>query len=215
MLKRKNVPRGPASTVRGRPRSFDRKEALRRAMELFWALGYEGATLTDLQRAMGGITAPSLYAAFGSKEDLFREAVELYSRTLGAPMMNALAKGPTARTSMEALLEAAVESFCKPGAPRGCLLVLGAINSMPANKSVQDYLRSLRARRQRVIQQRLARAVAEGELRPEMDLRALASFYTTVVDGLAIQARDGASKKALRYAVRCAMAAWDKMAAAP
>ena len=198
---------------RGRPRSFDREDALRRAMEVFWALGYEGATLTGLQEAMGGITAPSFYAAFGSKEDLFREAVELYSKTLGVPMMKALAEEPTARASLEALLHAAVEAFCRPGKPRGCLLVLGAINSMPANKSVRDHLRGLRARRQKVIQERLQRGVAEGELPSGLDLGALASFYTTVVDGLAIQARDGASRKTLTYAVRCAMAAWDTVVA--
>ena len=198
---------------RGRPRSFDREDALLRAMKVFWALGYQGATLTDLQEAMGGITAPSLYAAFGSKEGLFREAVELYSRTLGVPMMKALDEGATARASLEALLQAAVEAFCKPGAPRGCLLVLGAMNSMPANRSVQDYLRGLRARRQRVIQQRLQRGVAEGELPSGLDLSALASFYMTVLDGLAIQARDGASRKALKFAVRCAMAAWETVIA--
>jgi AcrR family transcriptional regulator len=198
---------------RGRPRSFDREDALRRAMEVFWALGYEGATLTGLQEAMGGITAPSFYAAFGSKEDLFREAVELYSKTLGVPMMKALAEEPTARASLEALLQAAVEAFCRPGKPRGCLLVLGAINSMPANKSVRDHLRGLRARRQKVIQERLQRGVAEGELPSGLDLGALASFYTTVVDGLAIQARDGASRKVLKFAVRCAMAAWDTVVA--
>lgn len=194
---------------RGRPRSFDRETALRRAMEVFWTLGYDGATLTDLLEAMGGITAPSLYAAFGSKQELFQEAVELHSRTLGLPMMKALAERPTARASLEALLQAAVEAFCKPGAPRGCLLVLGAINSKPANKSVQDHLRGLRARRHRVIRQRLQRGVAEGELPSGLDLGALASFYTTVVDGLAIQARDGTSRKALNFAVRCAIAAWD------
>lgn len=198
---------------RGRPRSFDRADALRQAMEVFWALGYEGATLTDLQQAMGGITAPSFYAAFGSKEELFREAVELYSRTLGAPMMKALADQPTARGAIEALLEAAVESFVKPGKPRGCMLVLSAMNGMPANKNVQDHLRGLRARRRKAIQQRLQRGVAEGELPSGLDLSALASFYTTVVDGLAIQARDGASRKALQFAARCAMAAWDQMAA--
>ena len=176
-------------------------------------LGYEGATLTGLQEAMGGITAPSFYAAFGSKEDLFREAVELYSKTLGVPMMKALAEEPTARASLEALLQAAVEAFCRPGKPRGCLLVLGAINSMPANKSVRDHLRGLRSRRQKVIQERLQRGVAEGELPSGLDLGALASFYTTVVDGLAIQARDGASRKVLKFAVRCAMAAWDTVVA--
>ena len=198
---------------RGRPRSFDREDALWSAMKTFWASGYEGATLTDLQKAMGGITAPSFYAAFGSKEELFREAVELYSKTLGVPMMKALAEKPTARASIEALLEAAVEAFCKPGAPRGCMLVLGAINSTPANKSVQDYLRGLRARRQKLMRQRLQRGVAEGELPSGLDLSALACFYTTVVDGLAIQARDGVSRKALNYAARCALAAWDTMVA--
>lgn len=199
----------------GRPRSFDRQTALLRAMEIFWAVGYEGATLTGLQKAMGGITAPSFYAAFGSKEELFREAVELYSGTLGVPMMRALADEPTARASIETLLAAAVEAFCKPGKPRGCLLVLGAINSMPANKSVQDHLRALRARRQKLIQQRLQRGVIDGELPQSVDLPALASFITTVIDGLAIQARDGAPRKALNFAVRCAMAAWDTIVAAP
>jgi AcrR family transcriptional regulator len=196
----------------GRPRGFDREQALRRAMEVFWALGYEGATLTDLQKAMGGITAPSFYAAFGSKEELFREAVELYSQTLGVPMMQALAEGPTARASLEGLLQAAVEAFRKPGLPRGCMLVLGAMNNAPANKGVQDYLRGLRARRQKAIQQRFLRGVAEGELPPGLDLAAFASFYTTVIDGLAIQARDGASRKTLKFAARCAMAAWDTLA---
>ena len=178
-------------------------------MEVFWALGYEGATLEKLQEAMGGITPPSFYAAFGSKEQLFREAVELYSRTLGVPMMKALEEGPTARASVEALLHAAVEAFCKPGLPRGCFLVFGAINSVPANKTVQDYVRSLRVRRQKLIQRRLQRGVDEGELPANLDLAALAAFFTTVVDGLAIQARDGVSRKALKFAVRCAMAAWD------
>jgi AcrR family transcriptional regulator len=197
----------------GRPRSFDRQDALLRAMRVFWAVGYEGATLTGLQKAMGGITAPSFYAAFGSKEKLFREAVELYSRTLGAPMLKALTDGSTARASIDALLETAVQSFTKPGAPRGCLLVLGAINSMPANKGIRDYLCGLRARRRKAIRRRLQRAVAEGELPPGLDPAALASFYTTVVDGLAIQARDGASRKTLQFAARSAMAAWDKLAA--
>ncbi len=198
-------------TTLGRPRTFDREEALLRAMEVFWAHGYEGATLNDLQQAMGGITPPSFYAAFRSKEALFREAVELYSSTLGMPMMQALAERPTAREAIEALLLGAVVAFSKSGRPRGCFLVLGAINIAPANKSVQDYLRLLRGRRRKLIEQRLARGVEEGELPTSLDLKALASFYTTVIDGLAIQARDGASRESLKFSVRCAMAAWDAM----
>src|SRR5882724_2067699 len=94
----------------GRPREFDRDEALQRAMELFWAQGYEGTTLAYLQKAMGGITAPSFYAAFGSKEALFKEAVELYCKTEGAPIVKALAEAPTTRASIEGLLRAATGS---------------------------------------------------------------------------------------------------------
>src|ERR1700745_2714521 len=198
-------------TSRGRPRSFDRKIAPRQAMQVFWALGYEGATLNELQAAMGGIAPPSFYAAFGSKEELFREAVELYSRTLGAPMMKALEEGPTARASIDALLEAAVESFCKPGLPRGCFLVFGAFNSVPSNKDVEDHVRGLRLRRRKAIRRRLQRAVDEGQLPKHVDLVSLAVFYTTVIDGLAIQARDGASRKSLDSTPRCAMAAWDSV----
>jgi AcrR family transcriptional regulator len=205
--------RGAGVARRGRPRSFDREEALRRAMEIFWALGYEGATLTDLQEAMGGITAPSFYAAFGSKESLFREAVELYKKTAGAPMLRALTEGPTARESVEAMLYAAVESFSRPNTPHGCMLITGAINCMRANREVEDHLRDMRSRRQGIIRRRLRRGVTEGDLPPGLDLTALASFYTTVLDGLSTQARDGASRKALRAAVGCAMAAWDKLVA--
>jgi AcrR family transcriptional regulator len=194
---------------RGRPRGFDRKEALHAAMDVFWSAGYEGATLTDLQKAMGGITAPSFYAAFGSKEKLFREAVELYSSTLGTPMMRALEEQPGARRAIEALLHAAVAAFRKPGKPRGCMLLLGAMNSAPANQNVRQYLRGLRARREKAIERRLRRGLAAGELRPGADPRALASFYSTVIDGLAIRARDGASLKDLQFAVRCAMAGWN------
>jgi AcrR family transcriptional regulator len=196
-------------TPPGRPRSFDRQTALRQAMDVFWAVGYEAATLTDLQKAMGGITPPSFYAAFGSKEALFREAVELYSSTLGAPMLKALADGRTARASIEALLWAAVRAFRKPGKPRGCMLVLAAMNSAPGNRGIAEFLRKLRARRKKSIEQRLRRAIRDGELPATLDAAALASFFATVIDGLAIQARDDAPRKALEFAVQRAMDAWD------
>jgi len=183
-------------------------------MEVFWARGYEGATLTELQEAMGGITAPSFYAAFESKEALFGEAIELYSQTLGVPMMRGLEEEPTIRGALERLLIAAVDAFCKPGLPRGCMLVMAAINNTPANRGVQEYLRGLRARRQKAIRRRIERGVAEGEFPAGVDCSAMAVFVTTIVDGLSFQARDGASRRALRFAVHCAMAAWDQMVAA-
>ena len=193
----------------GRPREFDRDEALQRAMELFWARGYEGTTLSDLQKAMGGITAPSFYAAFGSKEELFREAVELYKKTQGAPVVKALLEGPTARASLEAMLRAAAKSVCGQSNPRGCLMVLGGINCAPANKGIEDFLREQRAIREKVIRQRLRQGIADGDLPSSTDVNGLVAFYTGIVDGMAIRARDGASCKALGDIVKWAMAAWD------
>jgi AcrR family transcriptional regulator len=193
----------------GRPRQFDRDQALQRAVELFWAHGYEGTTLTDLQKAMGGITAPSFYAAFGSKEDLFREAVELYKDVQGAPIMKALSEGPTARASIEAMLRASAEHVCGQINPRGCMMVLAGINCAPANKGVEDFLREQRAIREKVIRQRLRQGIADGDLPPSTDINGLVAFYTSVIDGMAVRARDGASRRALRDIVKCAMAAWD------
>jgi AcrR family transcriptional regulator len=196
---------------RGRPREFNRDQALERAMLLFWAQGYEGTSLAELQRVMGDISAPSFYAAFGSKERLFHEAVALYNATQGAPMVNALANASTARAAIEALLRAAVRSFCQPGTPRGCFVVLGAVNCTSANKTVETFMRHQRDVRESVIRARLKRGVTEGDVPPTADLRALAAFYSTVVNGMSVQARDGASRKVLNAIVDSAMAAWDAM----
>jgi AcrR family transcriptional regulator len=178
-------------------------------MKLFWAQGYEGTTLSDLQKAMGGITAPSFYAAFGSKEELFREVVELYKKTEGAPVVKALLEGPTARESLEAMLQAAAESVCGQSNPRGCLMVVGGLTCAPVNKGIEDFLREQRAIREKVIRQRLRQGIADGDLPSSTDVNGLVSFYASVADGMAIRARDGASRKALANIVKWAMAACD------
>lgn len=200
---------------RGRPAGFDRAEALEHAMELFWARGYEGATLEDLQATMGGISPPSFYHAFGSKEALFREAVDLYVATVGDSTVHALNGGSTAREAIEAMLRLTAESFCRPGKPHGCMLVLGATNCAPSNKGPQDYLRAIRQRAPEVIKRRLKRGVAEGELSPELDIVAIAAFYATIIHGLGVRAGDGASRTALIGAVDGAMAAWETLTAKP
>ena len=204
-----------AGRPRGRPRSFSRELALEKATELFWEKGYEGTTLEELQKAMGGITAPSFYAAFGSKEKLFREALQLHLRTEGRRGAKALNEGKTARASVEAALRAAVVSYTQPGRPRGCLLVLGAINCMPENQTVYDHARDLRAQRHKLIRQRLERGAAEGDLPEGLDLASVASFYVTVLDGLALGARDGASRTTLEFIADGAMAAWDRLVDEP
>jgi AcrR family transcriptional regulator len=193
---------------RGRPAGFDRSEALDRAMEMFWERGYEGTTLEDLQDAMGNISPTSFYHAFGSKEALFRLVVEKYRQTVGGPALNALDESPTVREAVHEMLRLTAESFCRPGKPHGCMLVLGATNCSPANAAPQEYLRSIRQQTPTVLRRRLARAVAEGDLAASADLTSIAAFYATVLHGMAVRAGDGASKKALMAAVDGAMAAW-------
>ncbi|TEN41550.1 TetR/AcrR family transcriptional regulator [Pseudomonas aeruginosa] len=197
---------------RGRPCGFDREQALRRALDVFWEAGYEGATMAALKEAMGGICAPSMYAAYGSKEALFRSAVELYLSQECQLSKGAFAL-PTARKSIAALLESAAVSYTTEGKPRGCLVDLSTTNFSPANKGVEDYLRDHRRRAAHLLRERFARGVADGDVPAGADLDALTSFYSSVLQGLSIQARDGASRQQLLAIGRCAMAAWDSLLA--
>ncbi|MGE4248643.1 MAG: TetR/AcrR family transcriptional regulator [Parvibaculaceae bacterium] len=197
---------------RGRPAGFDRGTAVRQAMEVFWARGFEGTTLEDLQAAMGGINPPSFYNAFGSKEKLFREAANLYAATIGEAALEILLhEDRPARAAIEAMLRRTAKSSSQPDRPHGCLLVLGAVNCAPANRGAQAYLQALRQRAPKAIRQRLARAVEKGELSPGIDLDRIAAFYATVLHGLGIRAGDGAPRAVLLAAVEGAMAAWEPL----
>jgi AcrR family transcriptional regulator len=198
----------------GRPRAFDRDQALRRAMEVFWRHGYETTSINDLTAAMG-INAPSLYAAFGDKERLFREAVELYGKIEGEAPERALRESPTACAAIEATLRANAELFTDPGKPSGCMIVLADTNLSPGHESVREHLVRLRGEIERGMRKRLDRGAAAGELPPDADLAAIAAFYRTVLEGLSIRARDGASRRELQRIVDCAMAAWDTLAKGP
>jgi AcrR family transcriptional regulator len=195
---------------RGRPRTFDRNEALNAALRVFRERGYEGATLAELQEAMGGISPPSLYAAFVSKEALFKEAVTLHRDSVARVTSSALdAPGLTAREAIDRMLRATAAAFTKAGEPPGCPLVLGAITCSSEGESVSHYLHELRVKTYRLILARIRRGVGDGDIRSRANVEALAMFVTTFVHGLSIQARDGASRAALTAAVDCAMSAWD------
>lgn len=192
---------------RGRPRAFDRTDALRRAMEVFWEHGYEGSSMSDLTSAMG-INSPSLYAAFGGKEALFRAAVELYGQTDGGYTERALREEPTARAAIEAMLRDNAIAYTVEDKPHGCMVVLAGSTYTTRSESIRDFLVEKRLETTEDIRRRLDRGVAEGDLTAEADTAALARFYTTVLYGLSIQARDGASLAELTQSIDCAMAAW-------
>ena len=184
-------------------------------MNVFWAKGYEGTTLEDLLEAMGGITAPSLYNAFGSKEALFKEAVDLYVSTIASKAVEALENAPSARAGVESMLRTAIEGFCRPGGPRGCMISSSAAKCARGSEGVEAYARSLRLKAPDAIKRRLKRALDEGELPASIDAGRMTAFYATVAQGLGVRAGDGVSRAELMTVVDGAMTAWDGLVKAP
>ena len=195
---------------RGRPRSFDKDAALARAMEVFWAKGYEGASMADLTAAMG-IASPSLYAAFGSKEELFRQALTLYGSTEGGEIWDAVQNAPTARQAIEAYLMETARVFTRSGKPPGCMIVLSALHATETCETVRQELIRLRAQTVDDLAAILQRGIAAGEIARGVDVKAVASYYVTVQQGMSIQARDGANRKTLQAIARAALAAWEPL----
>ncbi|WMN15403.1 TetR/AcrR family transcriptional regulator [Pseudomonas piscis] len=192
----------------GRPREFDRNLALRQALELFWARGFETTSMADLVAALG-IASARIYAAFGSKEALFREAIELYESHEGGFADRALAEEPSARAAIARLLDEAVQLYTRPGQPLGCMVVSSAVNCSSDNDGVRQWLAEHRRARTASIVQRLQAAVQSGELAGHGDATSLGDYYSTVLHGLSVQARDGASAEQLRKVVALAMGVFD------
>lgn len=190
--------------TRGRPRSFDRDEALRLAMQVFWNKGYEGTTMADLTTAIG-VKAPSLYAAFGDKNSLFREAVDFYSTTTAAGPMNALKQGKGVREDLFNMLHESIAVF----AGKGCMVVTSAINCAPENSAHAEELRARRHKKRAALEKRFRQAQKQEELKAEADIEGLSDFYTAVLHGLSLSARDGVSCERLSSTICHAMLALD------
>ena len=193
---------------RGRPRAFDREAALARATQLFWRQGYEATSIAELTEAMG-IGSPSLYAAFGSKEALYAEALEHYTRSYEALVWSGFFAAATARAAIAALLmdSAAALTGCLADIPHGCMVALSAVGDGQAQ--LGELLHSARAVTLDRLEARIARAVAAGELPPTVDAHGLARFVQTVQCGMSILARDGADRAELEAVARVALAGWD------
>ena len=200
--------------TRGRPRSFDRDKALRLAMQVFWNKGYEGTTMADLTAAIG-VKAPSLYAAFGDKNALFREAIDFYSATTAIGPINALKEGKGMREDLHNMLQASVALYADPANGKGCMVVVSAINCAPENAAHAEEMTVRRQKKRQELAKRFRKAQEQNELSADADIDGLADFYTAVLHGLSLSARDGVSCERLANTICHAMKALDAVLIAP
>lgn len=193
--------------TRGRPRAFDRDEVLTKALEAFWEHGFEATSVAGLTKAMG-IGPPSLYAAFGDKKALFREAVALYQRTHGGFGVSALQEEPTARAGIARMLHEAATQYTSPAHPRGCMIISAAINCTPDSADIEQDLRDRRNANVAGMQRRIQADIDAGLLPRTANARTLAVFTGATLQGMSQQARDGASRADLEAVAAAAMLAW-------
>jgi AcrR family transcriptional regulator len=194
------------SHPKGRPREFCTEAALAAALRVFWSKGYEGASLTDLTEAMG-ITRPSLYAAFGNKESLFRQALDLYEREKLAYIQTAL-EAPTARQVAEQLLRGALDTMCSDCEPKGCLRVISSLACGTEAESVRQEVIARRVSSQRAVIERFERAKGEGDLPANVSAEDLATYLSTLLQGIAVQAGAGVPREQLDRLVETSLTLW-------
>lgn len=192
----------------GRPRAFDTEQVLKKALEVFWRKGYEGASLSDLTKAMG-INKPSLYSTFGNKEGLFLQAIELYEKRPDAFFYPALEQD-TAFKVAQTILLGAVSSLTDTDHPQGCLIVQGALACSDAGESVKKVLIKRRRDAEQALCDRLQRAQVEGDLAMDASPQLLALYIGTVIQGLAIQATNGSSSEELQQIAELALASFPR-----
>lgn len=190
----------------GRPRSFDPDKAVEQAMRQFWEHGYEGTSLSDLTKSMG-IARTSLYAAFGSKEELFRLAMRRYSQGPASYAFEAIEK-PTARGVAEAFLWGAAEATTRSDCPSGCLGVQASLATSDEARSVRNLLTAWREDAVRRLSERFRQAIDEGDLPSEAQPETLARFVMTLANGIAVQASGGSRRIDLQRVADGAMRAW-------
>jgi AcrR family transcriptional regulator len=193
---------------RGRPVVFDRDLALRAAMTLFWERGYEGTSFDDLIAAMG-ISASSFYNSFGSKEALYCEATKSYLDWSGQWFF-AILHDPAidTKTAFARLFESTAEEFTRRNHPTGCMISLAGTHCPPGMSNIREMMAEHRAFSEGAMAERMRKGIADGDMPEDTDCELLAAYYSAVARGLAVQARDGASREKLSEIGRLAMRAW-------
>lgn len=191
---------------RGRPREFDRTEALNKAMKIFWQKGYTATSMNDLYEAMG-IKSPSLYAAFGSKEDLYEEVLLHYEQSVAPVIWGHMSTEPSPRQAVWLWLERSADILTQTDMPHGCMVTLSAVGS-EGNDRLGEIVRRLRTSGIDLLKARLLEAQQQGDLPASVDIDALTRLYISVQQGMSIQARDGAGRETLLSIARMAMIMW-------
>ncbi|WP_348648878.1 TetR/AcrR family transcriptional regulator [Rhizobium sp. P38BS-XIX] len=177
---------------RGRPPAFDRETVLASARDTFWKHGYDGSSIADLTAAMG-ITPQSLYAAFGSKADLYRETLDQYRRMPRPVAGNPLMDKVDTVTAFEGFLTNSAGIFTAPEHPKGCMISTAVLNCAEENEPIAHYVASMRLQTLAAFVSRIERGISEGDMRPDTNAASLARFLGAIVQGMSVQARDGAT----------------------
>jgi AcrR family transcriptional regulator len=192
------------AAVRGRPREFDVEEALAAALRVFWEKGYEAASLTDLTEAMG-ITRPSLYAAFGNKESLFKQALDLYESEKLAYVAQALA-APTARAVVQRMLDGTIDNITSEC--RGCLGVIASVSCGSVNSPIQQDIRARASSSREAMVARMQKAIDDGDFTQPVGAESITQYFTAVLQGISVQAGAGATREQLRDVADATLAIW-------
>ena len=195
-----------AKKSRGRPRVFDMDEALEKALKIFWARGYEGASMAELTETIG-VNKPSLYAAFGNKEELFYKALLRYASGPVA-FVNDVLKEPTARKVAESFLVRAAEFLTDSQHPKGCMIVQGALSSGESAELVRKILINFRKSYENKLAERFTKAIVDGDLSGDANPKCLAKYLATLHQGMSVQATSGTTKNELLDMVNIAMKVW-------
>lgn len=192
--------------LRGRPKLFDNDEILEKALQVFWERGYEGASMAELTSTLG-VNKPSLYAAFGNKEELFRQAL---SRYVSGPVafIRMVMKQPTARKVAEQFLISSAEFLTSDQHPKGCMIVQGALSCGEGAEIIKQQLIQYRKHYEGMLIERFKMAQQEGDLSPELNPADLAKYLATLHQGMSVQAINGANQEELRGMVNVALLNW-------
>ena len=194
--------------LRGRPRVFDPDEALDKALQIFWSRGYEGTSLAELTETLG-VNKPSLYAAFGNKEELFMKALSRYT-TGPVAFVREVINEPSARAVAQRFLYEAADFLTQPSHPKGCMVVQGALSGGESAEMVKKVLIQYRAAYENLLTQRFEQAKQVGDLPGDANPQDLAKYLATLHQGMSVQATSGASKEELLAIADLALSVWPR-----